>query len=64
MTLFHVIALVSRDLDNPSLRCVCTDNFAQRMEFRQNGFATAAITSVAKDNLVLEVYSIEKENCK
>ena len=57
-TAFAMFALVSRDRDKPSLRCRCTGNFVQTMEFRQGGDATAAITSVAKDNLVLEIYEL------
>lgn len=55
-TLFPIFALRGRDRDNPSLRTRSTVNFEQRMEIVGGG-DTCTITSVTKDNLVLELYS-------
>lgn len=56
MTIFAMFALRGRDRDNPSLRTRSTANFEQRMEIVGGG-QTCTITSVTKDNLVLELYS-------
>lgn len=58
-TLFSIFALRGRDRDNPSLRGRSTENYEQRMEIVGRG-QTCALTSVAKDNLILEVYSRTK----
>lgn len=55
MTIFAMFALRGRARDNPSLRTRSTVNFEQRMEIV--GGYTCTITSVTKDNLVLELYS-------
>ena len=60
MTLFSIFALRRRDRDNPSLRGHSTDNYEQRMELIGWG-QTCTITSVQKDNLVLEIYNYHKE---
>ena len=59
MTLFSIFALRGRE--NPSLRGHATDNYEQRMELIGVG-QTCTITSVQKDNLVLEIYSYDKSN--
>ena len=59
-TLFTIFALRGRDRDNPSLRGQSTDNYEQRMELIGRG-QTCTITSVQKDNLVLEIYKNFKE---
>ena len=60
MTLFSIFALRGRDRENPSLRGRSNENYEQRMELigaRQ----TCTITSVQKDNLVLEIHNYHKE---
>ena len=58
ITVFEMFALRGRDRDNPtSVRGCSTDNYEQRMEIIGQT-STCTITSVAKDNMVLEVYSI------
>ena len=54
-TIFSIFALRGRDSDNPSMRTRSTANFEQRMEIVGGG-CTCTITSVAKDNMVVEVY--------
>ena len=55
---FEMFVLRGRDRDNPtSVRGCSTDNYEQRMEIIGQT-STCTITSVAKDNMVLEVYSI------
>ena len=61
MTLFSIFALRGRDRDNPSLRGQSTDNYEQRMELI-GWVQTCTITSVQKDNLVLEIYGEDKSN--
>lgn len=56
MTIFAMFALRGRDRDNPSMRTRSTANFEQRMEIVGGG-CTCTITSVAKDNMVVEVYA-------
>ena len=56
-TLFSIFALRGRDRDNPSLRGRSTENYEQRMELI--GGQTGTITSVQKDNLVLEIYNCD-----
>ena len=60
-TLFSMFALRGRDRDNPSLRGRSNEKYEQRMELvgRVN---TCTITSVQKDNLVLEIYNCDKSN--
>ena len=55
-TLFSIFALRGRDRDNPSLRG--RSNYEQRMELVGKGH-TCTITSVQKDNLVLEIYKYD-----
>ena len=59
MTLFSISRFVGRDRDNPSLRGRSTDNYEQRIELigREQ---TCTITSVQKDNFVLEIYNYNK----
>ena len=61
MTLFSIFALRGRERDNPSLRGRSSENYEQRMELIGWG-KTCTITSVQKDNLVLEIYSYDKSN--
>ena len=57
-TVLAIFALRGRDKDNPtSVLGRSTDNYEQRMEIVGGG-ATCTITSVAKDNMVLEVWFI------
>ena len=58
-TLFSIFALRGRDRENPSLCLRSTDNYEQRMELIGLG-QTCTITSVQKDNLVLEIYNNDK----
>ena len=58
MTLFSIFALRGRDRDNPSLRGRSNENYEQRMELIGGG-QTCTITSVQKDNLVLEIYNCD-----
>ena len=55
-TLFSVFALRGRDRDNPSIRGRSTDNYEQHVELIGVG-QTCTITSVSKDNLVMEIYN-------
>ena len=57
MTLFSIFALRGRDRDNPSLRGRSNENYEQRMEFI-GSCQTCTITSVQKDNLIIEVYAL------
>ena len=57
-TLFSIFALRGRDRDNPSLRGRSSENYEQRMELIGGG-QTCTITSVQKDNLVLEIYKYD-----
>ena len=59
MTLFSIFALRGRD--TPSLRGRSNENYEQRMELIGGG-QTCTITSVQKDNLVLEIYDYDKSN--
>lgn len=59
-TLFSIFALRGRDRDNPSIRGRSTDNYEQRMEIIGGGH-TCTITSVAKDNLILEIYETDNQ---
>ena len=61
MTLFSIFALRGRDRDNPSSRGRSNEKYEQRMEFIGGGH-TCTITSVQKDNLVLEIYGYDKSN--
>ena len=60
MTLFSIFVLRGRDRDNPSLRGRSTDNYEQRMELIGRG-QTCTITSMQKDNLVLDIYNCDKK---
>ena len=60
MTLFSMFALRGRDRDNQSLRGRSNENYEQRMELIGME-QTCTITSVQKDNLVLEIYNYEKK---
>ena len=57
-TLFTIFALRGRDRDNPSLLGRSSENYEQRMELVGSGH-TCTITSVQKDNLVLEIYKYD-----
>lgn len=57
-TLFTIFALRGRDRDNQSLRGRSTDNYEQRMELIGME-QTCTITSVQKDNFVLEIYKYD-----
>ena len=57
-TLFSIFALRGRDRENPSLRGRSNENYEQRMELIGWG-QTCTITSVQKDNLVLEIYKYD-----
>lgn len=59
-TLFSIFALRGRDRDNPSLSGRSTENYEQRMEII-GSWHTCTITSVQKDNLVLEIYNSDKK---
>lgn len=61
MTLFSMFALRGRDRDNPSLRERSNEKYEQRMEL-VGRLQTCTITSVQKDNLVLEIYNCDKSN--
>lgn len=60
MTLFSMFALRGRDRDNPSLRERSNEKYEQRMEL-VGRLQTCTITSVQKDNLVLEIYNYWEE---
>ena len=51
----YIVASRGRDPENPSDRSSGNPNLEQRLEINQNG-RTNTITSVAKDNWVLEIY--------
>ena len=57
MTLFSIFSLRGRDRDNQSLRGRSTEKYEQRMELLGR-VQTCTITSVQKDNLIIEVYAI------
>ena len=57
-TLFSIFALRGRDRDNPSLSGRSNENYERRMELVGRGH-TCTITSVQKDNLVLEIYKYD-----
>ena len=61
MTLFSMFALRGRDRDNQSLHGRSNEKYEQRMELIGSG-QTCTITSVQKDNLVLEIYNCDKSN--
>ena len=58
MTLFSIFAMRGRDRDNPSLHGRSNEKYEQRMELVGRG-QTCTITSVQKDNLVLEIYKYD-----
>lgn len=60
MTLFSMFALRGRDRDNQSLRERSNEKYEQRMEL-VGRLQTCTITSVQKDNLVLEIYNYWEE---
>ena len=57
-TIFTIFALRVRDRDNPSLRGLFNENYEKRMELIGME-QTCTITSVQKDNLVLEIYKYD-----
>ena len=61
MTLFSIFALRGRDRDNPSFSGRSNEKYEQRMEL-VGRWQTCTITSVQKDNLVLEIYNYDKSN--
>ena len=52
---YYIVASRGRDPDNPSDRSPGNPNLVQRLETNITGF-TNTITSVAKDNWILEIY--------
>lgn len=52
---YYVVASRGRDPDNPSDRSSGNPNLVQRLEINKSGF-TNVITSVSKDNWILEIY--------
>lgn len=53
-----IAAMRGRDKDNPNDRGKSTDNYAQRLEIKPDGTSNT-LTSVAKDNLLIEPSVIE-----
>jgi len=53
----YIGAMRGRDKDNPSIR-VHTENYEQRFEINKDGICNC-LTTVQKDNLVLEVIKDE-----
>lgn len=53
-----IAAMRGRDKDNPNDRGKSTDNYAQRLEIKPDGTSNT-LTSVAKDNLLIEPTIIE-----
>lgn len=53
-----IAAMRGRDKDNPNDRGKSTDNYAQRLELKPDGTSNT-LTSVAKDNLLIEPTIIE-----
>ena len=51
----YIVASRGRDPNNPGDRSAGNPNLVQRLEINTSGF-TNTITSVAKDNWVLEIY--------
>ena len=51
---YYIIASRGRDPNNPSDRSAGNPNLVQRLEINKTGFSNC-ITSVAKDNWLLEV---------
>ena len=51
----YIVASRGRDPENPGDRSPGNPNLEQRLEINQSG-RTNTITSVAKDNWVLEIY--------
>ena len=51
---YYIVASRGRDPDNPSDRSSGNPNLVQRLEINKSGI-TNTITSVAKDNWVLEI---------
>lgn len=52
---YHIVASRGRDPDNPSDRSSGNPNLVQRLEINRTGY-TNTITSVAKDNWLLEIH--------
>ena len=52
---YYIVASRGRDPDNPSDRSAGNPNLVQTPEINKTGF-TNTITSVAKDNWILEIY--------
>lgn len=58
----RMMALRSRNPANPSDRKTpCNGNFLQFGEFKQGGVTAFTLTSVAKDNMVVEIYDTSEE---
>lgn len=53
----QIVAMRGRDKDNPNHRGPATENYEQRLEPNENGVCNT-ITSVQKDNMVLETANI------
>lgn len=58
-----IAAMRGRDKDNPNDRGKNTDNYAQRLELKPDGTSNT-LTSVAKDNLLIEPRSKRQESIK
>lgn len=56
-----IAAMRGRDKDNPNDRGKSTDNYAQRLEIKPDGTSNT-LTSVAKDNLLIEPTIIDATN--
>ena len=50
-----ISSMRGRDKDNPKFRGKSNGNFAQTLEVREDQSVTNTITTVQKDNLVLEL---------
>ena len=55
----YIVASKGRDPENPSDRSPGNTNLEQRYEINKSG-CTNTITSVSKDNLVLEVWETQQ----
>lgn len=58
-----IAAMRGRDKDNPNDRGKSTENYSQRLELKPDGTSNT-LTSVAKDNLVVEPRSKRQESIK
>ena len=59
---YKIMATRSRNPENPSDRKTpCNGRFVQYGEFKQGGDISFTLTSVAKDNMVVEIYDTSEE---